>query len=151
MSGAKALYCPQRAIMMSKRYWGVWVMTESGLEGAWVFGGFGSPGIVDGLVPGVTITAEFSATGVHGNGGCNTYWARYVAAPAAANAGQIQIDLAGSTDRTCSEEINALEQRYLEALAEVKDYQITDDDLILRISKSGWLAFTRSHQEASDS
>lgn len=87
-------------------------MTSAGLDGAWIFGGFRSPGEEGSLVPDVTITAEFKDGGLFGSGGCNRYWATCTAVTPQANTGQIRIGGIGSTDRSCSAEVNAGDRQF---------------------------------------
>jgi len=61
---------------------------------------------------GITITAAFSSTDVSGNGGCNTYSAPYTVG----SGGTISIGTITATTRACSDDVNAAEAAYFDAL-----------------------------------
>jgi heat shock protein HslJ len=70
---------------------------------------------------GLTITAEFSATDISGDGGCNTYRATYVAT----SNGTITIGDIATTGRLCADDLNRAEAAYLAALEQAVSYSAT--------------------------
>lgn len=109
------------------------------LEGKWML----KSGVGVQLLPNTKITAEFKDGKLSGNGGCNQYNASYQQ-PQDDGFGKIMIGKIASTKIFCSEEINAQESSYFQALEQVREYKLTDEGLILPYpSPSRFLLFTR--------
>ncbi len=110
------------------------------LEGNWIL----KSGVGVQLLPNTKITAEFKDGKLSGHGGCNQYFAGYKVEKLDKTSGKIQIGNIGSTKIFCSEEINAQESSYFQALEQVSEYNLTDQGLILPYpSPSRYLRFTR--------
>ena len=110
------------------------------LEGNWIL----KSGVGVQLLPNTKITAEFKDGKLSGHGGCNQYFADYKVEKLDKTSGKIQIGNIGSTKIFCSEEINAQERSYFQALEQVREYKLTDEGLILPYpSPSRFLLFTR--------
>jgi putative lipoprotein len=76
------------------------------------------------LVPGSTITVQFTADGnVSGSAGCNRYSGTYKASGSSI---QITSPIA-STMMACEQELMDQEQAYLTALSEIKQHPVGDD------------------------
>ncbi len=115
-------------------------MTQTNIEGKWIL----KSGVGTRLLPNTKITAEFKDGKLSGSGGCNQYFTGYTVKPCDKTSGQIQIGKIGSTLRLCSEEIDAQESSYFQALEQVSEYSLTDEGLILPYpSPSRFLLFTR--------
>ncbi|MDJ0719618.1 MAG: META domain-containing protein [Prochloraceae cyanobacterium] len=115
-------------------------VTQPNLEGDWIL----KSGIGTQLLPNTKITAEFKDGKLNGNGGCNQYFSGYTVEPLDRTSGKIHIGKIGSTLIFCSEEINAQESSYFQALEQVREYKLTDEGLILPYpSPSRYLLFTR--------
>ncbi len=114
--------------------------TQTNLEGHWIL----KSGVGTQLLPNTKITAEFKDGKLSGSGGCNQYFTGYTVEPLDQTSGKIQIGKIGSTLRGCSEEIDAQESSYFQALEQVSEYSLTDEGLILPYpSPSRFLLFTR--------
>ena len=115
-------------------------MTQTNLEGHWIL----KSGVGTQLLPNTKITAEFKDGKLSGSGGCNRYNASYTVEPLDQTSGKIQIPGIASTKVFCSEEINAQESSYFQAIEQVSEYNLTDEGLILPYpSPSRFLLFTR--------
>ncbi|MDJ0694522.1 META domain-containing protein [Mastigocoleus sp. MO_188.B34] len=114
-------------------------MTQVSIEGKWIL----KSGIGAQLLPNTKITAEFKGGRLSGNGGCNQYNASYQQ-PQDDGFGKIHIGKIASTKIFCSEEINSQESSYFQALQQVREYELTDEDLIMPYpSPWRYLLFTR--------
>ncbi len=115
-------------------------LTQPNLEGHWIL----KSGVGINLLPNTKITAEFKDGKLSGSGGCNQYFTGYKVEPVDGTSGKIQIGKIGSTLIFCSEEINAQEYSYFQALEQVREYKLTDEGLVLPYpSPSRYLLFTR--------
>ncbi len=115
-------------------------MTQTNLEGNWIL----KSGVGIQLLPNTKITAEFKDGKLSGNGGCNQYFTGYKVESVDQSSGKIKIGKIGSTLVFCSEEINAQESSYFQALEQVSEYSLTNEGLILPYpSPSRFLLFTR--------
>ena len=78
------------------------------------------------VLPGTTITIEFSDDQVSGSAGCNQYWGNYQA-----EENRLSVSDVFSTEIGCLEPTGILEQEtaYLTALSVATSYQITADRL----------------------
>ncbi len=109
------------------------------LEGHWIL----KSGIGTQLLPNTLITAEFKDGKLSGSGGCNQYGASYTVEPIDQNSGKIQIQGIFSTEMFCSEEINTQEGIYLQALEQVREYNLTDEGLTLQCPPYGAIYYSR--------
>jgi heat shock protein HslJ len=98
-----------------------------------------------GLVPGSSISAQFTAGGkVSGSAGCNQYAGTYTTS---GNTIKISSPLA-STMMACSQELMEQESAYLKALGEVKTFTVTGDQLALNdASKKSALVYKAQSQD----
>lgn len=116
------------------------ISTQKSIEGKWIL----KSGVGVQLLPNTKITAEFKDGKLNGNGGCNEYFTGYRVEALDQNSGKIQIGKIGSTLRGCSEDIDAQERNYFQALEQVSEYNLTDEGLIMPYpSPWRYLLFTR--------
>jgi heat shock protein HslJ len=98
------------------------------LRGSWEVTGLYTGSAISSPVAGSTLTLEFTATDVSGNGGCNTFTGSYTLSSSNA----IAIGPLASTLRACADPaVDTQEQQYLAALGLAKTYRVTGDQLTL--------------------
>jgi heat shock protein HslJ len=101
----------------------------------------GTTWVMDNAIRGTTITLEFGQETVSGSSGCNSYNANYSIMVAASPPTSIDITVLSSTSKSCTLEVMAQEQGYLESLDSAESYTIEGTKLILETG-SGTLTFS---------
>jgi heat shock protein HslJ len=96
---------------------------------------------MDNAIRGTTVTLEISGETVSGSSGCNSYNANYSTTVIAGPATGIAFTAISSTSKSCTLEIMAQEQGYLESLDSAESYTIEGTALILETG-SGTLTFS---------
>jgi heat shock protein HslJ len=101
---------------------------QAALLGPWIATSIYTGTAVEGVTGGATLTADFQATTVSGDGGCNSFNGPYTAGSDTISIGPI-----ASTMKACTEEaLSTQEQHYLAALQLAKAYRIRGDQLELQ-------------------
>jgi heat shock protein HslJ len=99
--------------------------TLGGLAGmVWSLVSYGTPDAPVAAVPGLPVTATFSAQGVTGTGGCNGY-----SGPFQYNENTISFGALISTKMACEEPVMSQETAFFNALATAKTFAITNGQL----------------------
>jgi heat shock protein HslJ len=91
---------------------------------------------------GTTITLVFNEETLSGSSGCNSYSASYVITDAEGSTASISVSSITTSSQTCTPEVMAQEQGFLESLASAKTYTISRDTLTL-VTGSGTLIFSQ--------
>ena len=91
----------------------------------------GSNWILNGTIPGTSITLDVGNGTLSGFAGCNTYNASFTTTSAAGNSNQISVGPISSTQLLCSEEIMTQEQGYITNLQSASSYTINGTTLTL--------------------
>ena len=113
--------------------------TFGGLGGVtWTLVSYGSPDAPVAVLENAPITLTFSAEGIGGSAGCNSYFGAFQY-----DVGTITFTDIGSTLIACEQPIMDQETAYLEALRTATAYQITDGQLQITYD-GGVLSFTAS-------
>jgi heat shock protein HslJ/chitodextrinase len=94
---------------------------------------------------GTIITLNFDEDDLSGSSGCNSYSAGYTITAADGPATSISVGSISGTSQTCTREIMAQEQGYLDVLASASSYRFDGDTLILETG-SGALTFSPAVQ-----
>jgi heat shock protein HslJ len=98
------------------------------LRGSWDVTSVYTGNAISSPVPGSTLTLDFAAKQVTGNGGCNTFSGPF----AVSGNDAITIGPLASTLRACTDAaVDTQEQQYLAALGLAKTYQVTGNRLTL--------------------
>jgi len=101
--------------------------------GRWEATGYYTGTAISSVVPNSTITAEFTATDVSGDGGCNMY-----SGPYQVSGSTISIGPLNSTLRACADEaVNTQETQYLTALELAASFSVTGSRLDLLRADGG--------------
>ncbi len=100
--------------------------TESLVGTTWTLRGGGGPGGDITLVDGFPITLTFEADSFGGTAACNGYGSRY-----SIDGNRIEIEGVGANEMGCEPEVQASEQAYFAALADVEDISVVGDELAL--------------------
>jgi heat shock protein HslJ len=109
----------------------------SDLEGAWEVTGFFSGTAIESPRPGPTLTADFTANTVSGNGGCNRFNGAYTTDGDGITIGPLASTLMACADDTLTQQ----EQRYTAALEAAKTFSVAGDRLEL-FREDGGIAVT---------
>ena len=114
--------------------------SAQGILGAWDATSYYTGNAVTSVVGGVTLTAEFDASTISGNTGCNSFTGPYQV-----DGESIEIGPLASTRAACpNEELQQQEQAYLAALELATTFEITGDRLdLLRPGHTFAATFTR--------
>ncbi len=107
-----------------------------GLAGDWLLINFGDPAAPQVPVEGAPINATFSAQGVGGRAGCNTYSANFQY-----NNFALTISPIITTLMACEESIMQVEAAYLNALQAATRYEVSDERLVI-FYEGGALVFS---------
>jgi PKD repeat protein len=83
------------------------------------------------VLPGTSITAEFSKGKVAGNGGCNDYFGGYASDAPEASSGALTIEDLTVTRKVCDDNVTAQENQYLTVFESVTAFTIEGDTLTL--------------------
>jgi heat shock protein HslJ len=106
----------------------------SALTGKWTATGYYTGTAVQSITTSSTVTAEFAADQISGNGGCNTF-----SGPFATRGETIKIGPLRSTLTACpSAELGTQEQQYLAALELARTYTVTGSRLDLFRADGGF-------------
>lgn len=97
--------------------------------------------LMDNPLRGTTVTLEFSEETLSGSSGCNSYNAIYTTTVADGPTTSISVSAISSTSKSCTLEVMAQEQGYLESLDSAESYTIEGTALILETG-SGTLTFS---------
>jgi heat shock protein HslJ len=106
--------------------------TNANLEGNWIL----QSGVELPLAPNTEITAEFKDGKLSGYGGCNYYNTTYTVEPLDQHSGKIQLQGGIVSTRKGGANLKQ-EGEYFNALKQVGEYNLTDEDLTLSYS-SPW-------------
>jgi heat shock protein HslJ len=90
---------------------------------------------------GTTITMVFAEETLAGSSGCNSYSASYVITDAEGSTASISVSSISTSSQTCTPEVMAQEQGFLEILASARSYTISGTTLTLETG-SGTLTFS---------
>ena len=100
---------------------------QAALLGTWIATSIYTGNAIEGVQGDATLTADFQADTVNGDGGCNGFNGPYTAGE-----DDISIGPLASTMRACAEDaLSTQEQHYLAALQLAKTYRIRGDQLEL--------------------
>lgn len=94
-------------------------------------------------IRGTTVTLEFSEDTVSGSSGCNSYSASYKVTEADGPAANITFTSISTTNQTCTLEVMAQEQGFLESLSTASTFTIKNSTLLLQTG-SGTLTFEQA-------
>ncbi len=100
----------------------------------------GTSWLMNNALRGTTVTLVFAAETLSGSPGCNSYSATYSVTPVEDFTYNISIHTIGSTGESCTSEVMAQEDGYLESLASAHSLTIDGETLILETG-SGTLTF----------
>jgi heat shock protein HslJ len=110
---------------------------QAALLGTWIATSIYTGTAIEGVTGDATLTADFQAKTVSGDGGCNGFNGPYTAA-----ADEITIGPLASTMKACVDEaLSTQEQHYLAALQLAKTYRVRGDTLELQ-REGGTIAVT---------
>ena len=101
--------------------------------------------LMDKAMRGTTITLEFEEAALSGSSGCNSYSANYSTLAIEGSSTSISVNAMIATKKSCTQEIMAQEQGYLDSLGSADSYTIESQTLTLETGH-GTLTFSESNQ-----